>query len=225
MRSAAGTYVSRICSERGAKRVTRIAKPRATRGCVDELGAFEQLGRHIPPRPDLFLQLAPPRAESVGPRINRVHPPPSPVDFETTHPLVGVLLVVHWNGAPLGVLRSAVANAGREEIVTVLEDVGTDFEDISDDALHRVAARVELGAHALDHDRCEGARRRHFGGASSIGRGGHFGVREERDSRKNSRARKICESPLRATARVAFARGRPSAERPNDMEGTGCVGF
>ena len=143
-RSSTGTcgvaYVQCGC----AQRVARVAEARATRRGVDELRALEQLGGDVLPRANLLLELAAPRAESIRPRFHCVDPPPSPVDLETAHPLVGVLLVVHGHGAPLGIGGPAVADARREEIVTLLEDVGTNFEGITDHAFDGIAACVEL---------------------------------------------------------------------------------
>ena len=174
-RDALGPLRARVANRerRGTELVARVAEARAPGRRVDELSAFEKLGRYVLPRANLFLELAPPRAEAVGPRFDRVCPPSHTVDLETTNPLVGVLLVDHGNGAPLCVGRAAVANAGGEEVVTVLENVGANFEGVANDALDGIASRIELRADAFDHHRSGWPRCRDLRRASSGCRGSH----------------------------------------------------
>jgi hypothetical protein len=139
-----------VPAERG-KSSYQAAK-RAMTGFDDEGAAFEQLAGDVETGGGLFLQFVAPSGEGVGEGLDRVDIPGVVFKRERGRPAV-VVDVAHLDLGPVGIVAAAVLEEGGNFVVSVLEDVGGDFETVADFALDRVAPAIEFGCDVLDDDR------------------------------------------------------------------------
>jgi hypothetical protein len=113
----------------------RLAEAHPPRRALHVLRTLEQLDVHVLPRRHLLLHLAAPAAEQVGPGLDGEDPAADRVEREGTAPSVDGEVVGERRVRP-GVARgAAVADAGAEQVVPLLEDVGADHAQVTHGAL------------------------------------------------------------------------------------------
>ena len=125
---------------------------------MNQLRALEQLDLNIPACVDLFLQRLTPGSELIRPRFDREGPPADAIDRDRSVPTVGVAMVRQRGCRPLVVAGPLEQHPRCKLIVSFLEHVSADPDEIADDPLHRMPTGVQLGGNAVDCDSLEPAR-------------------------------------------------------------------
>ena len=138
---------------------SRVAEADAMRGRVHELGALEELERHVLPGVDFLLELGAPGAEAIGPGIHGECPAADRIERDAAGPTVRVVVEDQWRRLPIGRARRLVAETRGEDVVSVLEDVGAHLERVAQDAFDGPAPVIERWGNAFDCDMRWFARR------------------------------------------------------------------
>ena len=149
-------------------------RPGRLGGGLEQADALGQLaGEVVLLGGHLAREFVPPRAEHVGPGLDRVVPPTGLVHLEARGPAHAAEVGVdplHLDLAPVARLRRFVADDGAEDLVAVAEDVGLHGDRVADDALGRVATVVHRRRRVLDHDAGRRRLRRAVGALCGGGR-------------------------------------------------------
>jgi hypothetical protein len=117
----------RVAQQRGEVRQPRVIVAAGVRlGLAYPVGSLQQLGAHIQPGVDLLGQLASPGGEPIDPALEREAPLARPVERQRGIPAVILEGVRHGDGQRPSLARRAEEHPGREDIVSVGEDVGAD---------------------------------------------------------------------------------------------------
>ena len=120
-------------------------------GLVDQLRCNQKLDRHVLLRVDPFAHVPEPGEKPVDPGHDRELVVTDLGDLESPPPTV-IDERKHRRLVPLGLIRPAPQEPGRNAVVSVREDIRLDLHAIAHHALGRKTTAVDLRCHALDDD-------------------------------------------------------------------------